>query len=80
MGKGGNTSWSNSCSIKCCKDCKPPKRYPGCGADCEEYKNEKQKHELRKEKERANKNKNPILGKHDFDMLQPKSERRKRKT
>lgn len=23
--------------IKCCKNCVPPKRYPGCGAKCEAY-------------------------------------------
>lgn len=23
--------------IKCCKDCKPPKRYIGCHADCIDY-------------------------------------------
>lgn len=23
--------------IKCCKDCKPPKRYIGCHSDCIDY-------------------------------------------
>lgn len=23
--------------IRCCKNCVPPKRYPGCGAKCPEY-------------------------------------------
>lgn len=29
--------------IKCCKNCVPPKRYPGCGAICPEYKEERAK-------------------------------------
>ena len=28
-------------AIKCCKDCVPPTRYPGCHAKCEQYKAEK---------------------------------------
>lgn len=28
-------------NITCCRDCKPPKRYPGCGANCAEYKEQK---------------------------------------
>ena len=27
--------------IKCCKDCVPPKRYPGCGSKCPEYQEER---------------------------------------
>lgn len=27
--------------IKCCINCVPPRRYPGCGGACEEYKAEK---------------------------------------
>ena len=30
-----------SAGIKCCRECVPPKRYPGCGAKCEEYKEER---------------------------------------
>ncbi len=48
-------------SIKCCKDCVPPKRYPGCGANCPEYKEERK--QLDKENELIRKNKNPdVLG------------------
>ena len=28
--------------IKCCMDCVPPKRYPGCGAKCKAYIAEKE--------------------------------------
>lgn len=78
MGKGREPYWSDGNNIKCCKDCVPPKRYPGCGANCKEYKEAKAQFEADKEKMRAKKG--FVLGKHDFDMLQPKSERRKRKT
>ena len=37
-------------AIKCCKDCVPPTRYPGCHAKCEQYKAEKAKWEQEKEK------------------------------
>lgn len=70
--------WSKSNKIKCCKDCKPPKRYPGCSDHCEDYKKEKAENELFKEKMRAERPR--VMGKHDFDMLLPKSEGRKRKT
>lgn len=38
--------------ITCCKDCKPPKRYPGCGDHCEEYKAQKAKYTADKQRER----------------------------
>jgi hypothetical protein len=31
--------------IRCCKDCKAPKRHPGCHATCPEYIEQKEKHE-----------------------------------
>lgn len=37
-------------AYKCCKDCMPPKRYPGCHGHCEEYLGEKK--ELDKIRER----------------------------
>ena len=36
-------------AIKCCKDCVPPARYPGCHAKCEQYKAEKAKWEEQKQ-------------------------------
>lgn len=32
-------------AIKCCKDCVPPKRYPGCHSHCPEYIEEKAEYE-----------------------------------
>ena len=52
--------------IKCCKDCKPPQRYPGCGDHCEKYKQEKKEYEKQKECER--KNRPAQISKNDFDM------------
>lgn len=34
--------------ITCCKDCVAPKRHVGCHADCQEYIDEKKKHDERK--------------------------------
>lgn len=63
------TPWRNNRhAIKCCKDCVPPKRYPGCGANCKEYKDEKAEYaeKMRKEKEYV-KNHRPVLTNYDFD-------------
>lgn len=35
-------------SIKCCKGCTPPKRYPGCHSHCPEYIAEKALHDKQK--------------------------------
>ena len=37
--------------IKCCRDCVAPKRYPGCGDHCPEYKAEKAKDQAAKQAE-----------------------------
>ena len=42
-------------TIECCFDCKPPKRYPGCGSHCKEYKEEKAKLLADKEREKKEK-------------------------
>ena len=42
--------------IKCCKDCKPPKRHPACHDTCEEYLEEKTRYEHEKAIRRAYKN------------------------
>ena len=39
--------------ITCCKNCVPPKRYPGCHDHCPEYQEQKVIHD--KEKEEQNK-------------------------
>lgn len=38
----------NNC--KCCKNCIPPKRYPGCHGHCEEYLSEKKELDKIREK------------------------------
>ena len=38
----------NNC--KCCKNCIPPKRYPGCDGHCEEYLSEKKELDKIREK------------------------------
>lgn len=53
--------------IKCCKDCAPPTRYPGCHAKCEQYKAEKVKWE--EEKKLIKANKTVMLTNYDFDEI-----------
>ena len=53
--------------IKCCKDCVPPTRYPGCHAKCNKYLEEKAKWE--EEKQIIAKNKVPVLTSYDFDEI-----------
>ena len=53
--------------IKCCKDCVPPIRYPGCHAKCNKYLEEKTKWE--EVKQIIAKNKTPVLTSYDFDKI-----------
>lgn len=52
-------------AIKCCKDCKPPERYPGCSDHCEKYKQEKEYHTKEQQWLKAN-TAHPVRG---CDML-----------
>lgn len=71
--------WSNYYTVKCCKDCVAPKRHPGCHDTCKEYNDEKQRQEARKQKRKDEREKmGRPMGKHDFDMLQPKSRKLKK--
>ena len=54
-------------AIKCCKDCVPPTRYPGCHAKCERYKAEKA--ELDKENKIIRANKAVMFASYDFDDI-----------
>lgn len=54
-------------SIKCCKDCVPPQRYPGCHGHCQKYLEEKAEYE--KQKEYAKANKPVMLTNYDFDEI-----------
>lgn len=38
-----------------CRDCKPPKRFPGCHASCQEYLSWKEEYDKQKEQERKTK-------------------------
>lgn len=53
--------------IKCCKDCVPPQRYPGCHAKCNKYLEEKAKWE--EEKKLIKANKAVMLTNYDFDEI-----------
>lgn len=61
-------------SIKCCKDCVPPTRYPGCHAKCSKYLEEKAK--LEEEKKLAKANKTVMLTNYDFDEIAYASSKR----
>lgn len=41
MSKPGEYWRNDRKTIQCCFGCTPPRRYPGCGSHCEEYKAEK---------------------------------------
>ena len=61
-----------------CKDCKPPKRYPGCHSVCEEGKAWEEK--LKEEKERIQKIKafNKLMDEHRIESC-AKARRKRRK-
>lgn len=54
-------------AIKCCKDCVPPTRHPGCHGTCEQYLKEKAGYE--KQKEYAKAHKTVMLTNYDFDEI-----------
>lgn len=53
--------------IKCCKDCVPPTRHPGCHTKCNKYL--KEKAEWEEVKQIIEKNKAPVLTSYDFDKI-----------
>lgn len=53
--------------IKCCKDCVPPTRYPGCHDKCNKYLKEKAKWE--EEKKLMRKERDYTIRPSDFEML-----------
>ena len=71
-------------AIKCCKDCVPPTRYPGCHAKCEQYKAEKAKWEEEKKimRKKRNEEQNYVIHPSDFEMLacmhRPRKDKRRR--
>lgn len=64
-------------SITCCKDCKPPERYPGCGDHCQKYKEEKARiEELKKE---YRKQTGPVLTQFDYNINNQRDTRARHK-
>lgn len=63
--------------IVCCKDCKPPERYPGCGDHCQKYKEEKAKLEELKAAERSHAK--PPITQFDFDVNCSRDPRKRKK-
>ena len=61
-------------AIKCCKDCVPPTRYPGCHDKCNKYLKEKAEYE--KQKEYAKAHKAVILTNYDFNKIDYMSSKR----
>jgi hypothetical protein len=54
-------------AVKCCNGCVPPKRYPGCGDHCKEYKEEKAKYLADKKKESDYLKTIPVIKDWDFN-------------
>ena len=55
--------------IKCCKDCVPPKRHPGCHSQCPDYLREKAEYEEWKKKERAARMSIGPLSNYEYDEI-----------
>jgi len=56
-------------AIKCCKDCVPPQRSPGCHDSCKQYIAEKAEYEEQKAKIKAIKEREPNLTTHSFNEI-----------
>ncbi len=62
------SSWKRQrFQIKCCHGCVAPKRYPGCGDHCKEYKEEKA--ELARQKAAEKAGRPPIITQYDYDQV-----------
>lgn len=67
MANKTNSPWRKErYHIKCCNGCIPPKRYPGCGEKCKEYKEEKAEYLANKKREKEKNDKYPPLSYYDF--------------
>lgn len=64
-------------AIKCCKGCVAPKRYPGCGSHCKEYKEEKAKYLADKQREKEYLSNNPVIKEYDFNRVRSTASRKK---
>lgn len=64
-------------AIKCCHGCVAPKRYPGCGATCKEYKEEKAQYLADKQKEKEYLQNHPVIKDFDFNKVCSTASRKK---
>lgn len=68
MGRSQNSPWGKERSgIDCCRHCVPPKRYPGCGDHCDEYKKKKAKYTADKQREKEHLKNHPVISNYDFN-------------
>lgn len=58
---------NNRHAVQCCNNCVPPKRYPGCGDRCKEYKEEKGKYLADKKREKEYLENHPTITNYDFN-------------
>lgn len=77
MSANQNHPWRSHREIKCCFGCVPPKRYPGCGDRCPEYKAEKAKIAEEKQREKEYKDNHPVLKAYDFNKVRMTASRKK---
>lgn len=64
-------------AIKCCKDCIPPKRYPGCHSKCPEYQAEKEVHDrLKAEEFKRSRTNGELLGQKIERIIRNKRQQR----
>ena len=64
-------------TIKCCKDCVPPKRHIGCHGYCEEYIEEKIRIEQEKKMEREKSERSRVLNPYSWTGAGKPAKRRK---
>lgn len=68
MAKSQFSPWANERRpFDCCSKCEPPKRRPGCGSTCKEYKAEKA--EYKRQMHEYEKKLPPLLTNYDFDKI-----------
>lgn len=65
--------------IRCCYECVPPKRHPGCHATCEEYLKQKAEHDAYKDRENAERRRQDDVTKYDVEKSEWIRKHRRRK-
>ena len=73
-----DTPWRHErYAVKCCKGCVPPKRYPGCGDHCKEYKEEKAQYKADIKREKEFKKNHPAISSYDFERVRSTGSRKR---